>query len=98
MTHILSITKNGIGKKTDISEYKIQSRAGSGIIGITLSEADSLVTSSIIKEDQSLVVFTKNGKSIRCLGSDIPATSRTSKGVKVIKLDEKDEVVDIVVI
>ena len=90
--YVWFITKNGIIKKTNISEYTGMKRK-SGVVAITLKENDSLVK-VFVAPDSQIMIFTKNGMSIRLLGNDISISSRTAMGVKAITLNEGDNVVD----
>ena len=86
------ITKNGIIKKTNISEYAGMKRKN-GVVATTLREGDSLAK-VFIAPDSQIMIFTKNGMSIWILGSDVSVSSRTAIGVKAITLKEGDSVVD----
>ena len=86
------ITKNGIIKKTNISEYAGMKRKN-GVVATTLREGDSLAK-VFIAPDSQIMIFTKNGMSIWILGSNVSVSSRTAIGVKAITLKEGDSVVD----
>ena len=86
------ITKNGIIKKTNVNEYAGMKRKN-GVVATTLREGDSLAK-VFIAPDAQIMIFTKNGMSIRILGSDVSVSSRTAIGVKAIALNDGDSVVD----
>jgi DNA gyrase subunit A len=92
--HILSVTANGYGKRTAVSEYRLQGRGGSGIINIRTTQRNGLVVGStdIGGEDQILMI-TSNGKIIRMDASDISAIGRATQGVRLIQLEDGDQVV-----
>lgn len=86
------ITKNGIIKKTSVSEYAGMKRKA-GVVATTLRESDSLAK-VFIAPDSQIMIFTRNGMSLRFDGKSISVSSRTAIGVKAITLGENDYVVD----
>ena len=88
------ITKNGVIKKTRLAEYAGMKRK-TGVIATTLREDDELVK-VFISPDTQVIIFTKNGMSLRFDGKNINVSSRVSIGVKAINLNDGDSVVDIV--
>lgn len=92
--YVWFITKNGVIKKTGLSEYAGMKRK-TGVIATTLREGDSLVK-VFVASDSQLIVFTKNGMGLRFDGKNVSASSRTSIGVKAINMNEGDSVADVV--
>lgn len=92
--YVWFITKNGVIKKTGLSEYAGMKRK-TGVIATTLREGDSLVK-VFVAPDSQLIVFTKNGMGLRFDGKNVSASSRTSIGVKAINMNEGDFVADAV--
>lgn len=92
--YVWFITKNGVIKKTGLSEYAGMKRK-TGVIATTLREGDSLVK-VFVAPDSQLIVFTKNGMGLRFDGKNVSASSRTSIGVKAINMNEGDSVADVV--
>lgn len=84
------VTKNGLVKKTNISEYAGTKRKA-GVQAIGLREGDSIV-SVWVKENTDILLLTEKGMSIRFDGASIGATGRTSAGVQGIKLAADDRV------
>ncbi|MGC9797137.1 DNA gyrase subunit A [Fervidobacterium riparium] len=96
---ILTITENGFGKLTEASEYRKQSRNGIGIKNIAdLEKTGAIVGVSYVKGDEEVVVFTKDGATIKFKVSDVPSRGRVAQGVKVIHLADGDIVADFAVI
>lgn len=89
--YLIMCTKQGIIKKTKISEFTKSSRQG--IIAISLSENDILVSAILSQGCQDLIITTKNGKSIRFNEKDVRPMGRTAAGVIAIRLDKNDEVI-----
>jgi DNA gyrase subunit A len=93
---LVTATRNGLIKKTALEAYS-RRRAG-GIIAVGLEEDDSLVGVNLCRAGQSIVLGTRNGMSIRFDESGVRAMGRSAVGVWGIRLDEGDEVRDMVVI
>jgi len=93
---LLTCTKGGRVKRTALSAYeKVRS---TGIIGVAVAEDDQLLTARIVTEDDTVVIGTKHGMSIRFSVTDARAMGRDSRGVKGIELREGDEVVSMDVV
>ena len=85
------VTKQGMLKKTYLSEYMATKR-NAGVTAIKMREGDS-VASTIFQDNEDIVIITKKGMSIRFSTKDIGAVGRVAMGVKGIKLNDDDEVV-----
>ncbi len=90
---VVFVTKNGLIKKTALSDY-MKTNRNNGIIAISLKEGDSVVDVTFL-EDEEVILITKNGMSIRFTSKEVPLSGRATKGVKAIKLNEGDEVISI---
>lgn len=88
---VLFTTKNGLVKKTPLSEY-IQTKKNSGIAAIKFKEGDELASVSLIK-DEDIIIITVNGVAIHIKSSDIPISSRVTMGNKGITLGKDDYVI-----
>jgi DNA gyrase subunit A len=90
---ILSVTENGFGKRTSISEYRAQSRGGKGVINVKTTAKNGRVVAIMKVDDESeLIVITAQGKVIRLEAAQIRAAGRSTQGVKLIDLEEDDKV------
>ncbi|MBE7045797.1 MAG: DNA gyrase subunit A [Ruminococcaceae bacterium] len=86
---LLSITENGYGKKSDISEFKLQTRGGKGVMGYRITEKTGKVAGvSIAKEDDDVMMITSEGIIIRCDVAEISKFGRATQGVRVMKLED----------
>jgi DNA gyrase/topoisomerase IV subunit A len=85
------ITKQGMIKKTYLSEYMTTKR-NTGIAALKVKEGDS-VANIIFQDDEDMIIITKKGMSIKFATKDIGAIGRLSIGVKAIKLADDDEVI-----
>jgi len=93
---LLTVTDNGFGKRTDFSEYRVQSRGGKGIINIKAGKKNGLAVGvkSVTDKDE-LMLITGKGMIVRCPIKDIRATGRSTQGVRLMKLEDKDKVASI---
>ena len=92
--YILFLTSKGFGKITDIENFKLQHRGGKGLIAIkTNSKTGYLRFSYSVGEEDEFLLLTKKGKTIRIKASDVSKQSRYARGVKIINLDEGDEII-----
>ena len=95
-TTLLSVTENGYGKRSSISDYRVTNRGGKGVINIKANERNGKVVTikEAIDEDE-LMVITQKGIIIRQPVKQIKVIGRNTQGVKLINLDEGDKVVDV---
>lgn len=90
--YVIFITKKGLVKKTNLEEYTKVKRS-TGIAAIKIKEGDNLANVTFINEED-LILITKNGHSIHFETTDIKPIGRVTSGVKGIKIDEDDEVIN----
>jgi DNA gyrase subunit A len=93
---VLTVTESGFGKRTEIDEYRVQSRGGVGVINISTSERNGLVVGvSYVQTGDQLLVITQQGMILRLLTDDVRSIGRATQGVTIIDLEENDKVVSI---
>jgi len=91
---ILSITKNGYGKRTSHSDFRVTNRGGKGIIGIVNSTRNGSVSSSFpVYEGDEIMISTNKGRVIRVATKEIRTAGRNTQGVRIIKLTGDEKVV-----
>jgi DNA gyrase subunit A len=96
---ILSVTENGYGKRTDVDQYRLQTRGGKGVINVKTSTKNGKVTEiNLVDETSELMVISQFGKIIRIDTKSIRAAGRSTMGVKLLDLDTQDKVAAAVVI
>jgi DNA gyrase subunit A len=83
---------NGLGKRTDFSDYRTQSRGGSGIIAI---KSDKVVGALSVTDEDEIMMFTKKGQAVRSPIADVRITGRAASGVKLVNLADKDALIGI---
>ena len=91
---LLMVTSKGYGKRSEVSEYRVQSRGGVGIITQkTTDKVGNVVGTLKVNAAQELILSTDQGQVIRMKISDISVLGRNTQGVRLINLDEKQEFV-----
>jgi DNA gyrase subunit A len=90
---MLSISEQGFGKQTKITDYRFQSRGGKGVINMKTTEKTGKVVAVFPVEDESeIMIITQQGKLIRIEADSIRKTGRSASGVRLIKTDGGDRV------
>lgn len=101
-TSILVITSKGYGKRTRMSQYKVQGRGGSGVktAEITTKTGEIIGAKVLVGElnDQEIVVVSKKGQVIRTKAAGVPALSRATQGVRIMKMRTGDSIASMVVL
>jgi DNA gyrase subunit A len=88
---ILVVSENGYGKRSELREYKVQHRGGSGLITMKANEKTGKMVSIMeVVDDDDLMIITEKGVVIRQNVRDIKVISRNTSGVRLIKLDKDD--------
>ena len=90
---VLTITENGYGKRSDVSEYKIQNRNGKGMkAGIFNEKTGRLVGLKQVTENEDVMLIANNGVILRTPANSISKITRDTIGVKVMRLQENSRV------
>src|SRR5271168_3970489 len=96
---ILSVSESGYGKRTDVDQYRLQSRGGKGVINMKATPKIGKVSSiNLVDETSELMVISQFGKIIRIDTKSIRAAGRGTQGVKLLDLEDQDKVAAAVVI
>ena len=96
---ILSVTELGYGKRTDVDEYRLQSRGGKGVINVKTASRNGMVSAiMLVNEDSEVMVISQFGKIIRMDTSGIREAGRSTQGVRLLQMDGGDKVAAAVVI
>jgi len=86
---LLAITENGFGKRTEVSEYRVQTRGGKGVITYKVTpKTGSIVGIRIVKEDDDVMLITDTGTIIRINVSEISILGRSTQGVTLMRTNE----------
>jgi DNA gyrase subunit A len=90
---VLVVSAKGYGKRTAVEEYRITNRGGKGVKTINVTEkTGELIGLLNVNEKQDLMITCKSGVTIRTSIASIREAGRATQGVKLIKLDEGDEI------
>jgi DNA gyrase subunit A len=93
---LVTITENGYGKRTDIAEYRVQSRGGKGIITIKTSDRNGKVVKiMMVDEESDLMFITDRGKLLRTNVSNIRSIGRNTQGVRMMVLEDGELIVSV---
>jgi DNA gyrase subunit A len=89
---ILMVTEMGYGKRSDLEEYRVQSRGGVGIITQkTTDKVGNVVGTRKVNASHQMIISTDSGQNIRMKISDVSVLGRNTQGVRLINLDDKEE-------
>ncbi|MBD0371746.1 MAG: DNA gyrase subunit A, partial [Pyrinomonadaceae bacterium] len=90
---MLSVSEQGFGKQTKITDYRFQSRGGKGVINMKTTDKTGKVVAVFPVDDESeIMIITQQGKLIRIEADSIRKTGRSASGVRLIKTDGGDRV------
>jgi len=96
--HLLVISANGYGKRTNLSEYKIQGRGGSGVLTSKVTSKTGQVIASQVVTDQEneVIAISKKSQVVRVGLKEIPALGRQTQGVRIMKLRKGDSIASLI--
>lgn len=96
---ILIVTERGYGKRTDVEEYRSQSRGGVGIITQKVSDkVGKVVTAKLVSQTDEIMITTNQGQNIRMKTTDVSCLGRNTQGVRLINLNPEEHVTGVAVI
>ena len=91
---LVTVTENGYGKRTDLDEYRIQSRGGKGIITIKTSQRNGKVVDiKLVTDDVDLMFITDRGKVLRTSVAALSVIGRNTQGVRLMVLEPEERIV-----
>ena len=91
---LLTVTENGFGKRTELEEYRVQSRGGLGIINARANDRNGRVAGiAYVEDDDEVMLITQQGKVLRMVTGGVRSISRATQGVRLIEIDDDDRVV-----
>ena len=92
-TLMLTVAEKGFGKRTPLSEYRITSRGGKGVVNMKTTDRNGSVVATLqVTEESDVMIITHNGKVIRVHANEIREAGRSTQGVRLLRLDEDDSV------
>ena len=94
---ILTITRNGYGKRTAVNDYRKTARAGKGVINLKVTaKTGEIVKTVSVNKDDNIIITTAKGIVIRTSLQNIRVMGRATQGVRIVKLQQGDFVTDLV--
>lgn len=95
-TQLLVVTENGFGKRSDVEEYRITSRGAKGVKSMNITEkTGGLVSIKEVTDEDDLMIITTNGIAIRMAVADLRVMGRATQGVRLIRLNNKDNIASV---
>ena len=96
---LLVATERGMGKRSEIDDYRFQQRGGQGVINLKLArKKDRVVTVKAVRDVDQFMVITRNGVVNRQRADEVRVIGRATKGVRLVNLDKGDQVVDVALV
>ncbi|MGH9411113.1 MAG: DNA gyrase subunit A, partial [Vicinamibacterales bacterium] len=93
---LLTVAQNGYGKRTEIEEYRLQSRGGIGIINIQTSDRNGKVVGiAYVNDDDEVMLISQQGMILRMRAGGVRTIGRATQGVRLIEMEEGDAVVSV---
>jgi DNA gyrase subunit A len=90
---MLTVSEKGYGKRTPLAEYRVTSRGGKGVINLKSTDRNGAVVATLqVREDSDVMIITSQGKVIRVHSGEIREAGRGTQGVRLLRLDEGDEI------
>jgi DNA gyrase subunit A len=91
-TSILTVTEGGYGKRTPVTEYRVQGRGGKGIISVKTTERNGLAVGFLqVRDGDQIMLMAAQGKVLRCSVDDIREIGRNTQGVRILDLEGEDD-------
>jgi DNA gyrase subunit A len=92
--NILTITRNGFGKRTRVEDYRFVNRGGKGVINLKVSDkTGEVVAIRNVTDEDSIMFVTQNGLIIRIKARDVSTYGRQAQGLRLMRLNEGDKVI-----
>ena len=86
---VITMTENGYGKRSDIEDYRLQTRGGKGVkAGVFNAKTGKLASLKLISDAEDVMIITNNGTIIRVAASDISSIGRDTQGVRIMRIND----------
>ena len=95
---IMTIAETGLGRRSETAEYRVQTRAGKGVLNYHIEKYGLVAAVDMVNDDNDVILIASNGIIIRIAAEQINTVSRTSKGVRVMRIGEEDKVVSAIAV
>jgi DNA gyrase subunit A len=96
---VMVISEKGMGKRTLFEEFRLTNRGGKGVKNMQLTDkTGKVVATKMVRDDDDLMITNRSGIVIRMAVSDVRVMGRATQGVRVIRIDDNDEIADVAVV
>ena len=95
---VMTVSETGLGRLSEHSEYRLQSRAGKGVLNYHTEKYGNVASVALVSPEDDIIMISSDGILIRIPASQINIVSRTSKGVRVMRLADGERVVSAIAI
>lgn len=96
--NLLTVSETGYGRKSEFSDYRVQSRAGKGLINYRTSQYGKVAMIAPVNDDNDVIMISSDGIIIRTHADQISTFQRPSKGVKVMKVNDGEKIATLSVV
>jgi DNA gyrase subunit A len=95
-TNVLVVAENGMGKRSEVEDYRITNRGGKGVMAMNITDkTGKLVAIKEVDDSNDIMIMTRKGITIRMAISDLRVLGRVTQGVRLINLDDDDEIASV---
>lgn len=92
---LLVVSENGYGKRTPLKDYTARHRAGKGVLTIKASQRNGLLAAAlVVRQGEEVMIISREGTLIRTSVSGITSSGRNTQGVRIMRMQKEDEVID----
>ena len=96
LSNVLVVSENGMGKRTDVEDYRITNRGGKGVMAMNITDkTGKLVSIKDVTDKDELMIINKSGITIRIAVKDLRVIGRVTQGVRLINIGDKDEIASV---
>ncbi|MBP9186650.1 MAG: DNA gyrase subunit A [Bacteroidia bacterium] len=96
VTNALVVSENGLGKRSEVEDYRITKRGGKGVMAMNVTDkTGKLVAIKEVDDTNDIMIMTKKGITIRLSVKDLRVLGRVTQGVRLINIDDKDAIASV---
>jgi DNA gyrase subunit A len=96
VTNVLVVAENGLGKRSEVEDYRITNRGGKGVMAMNVTDkTGKLIAIKEVDDTKDIMIMTKKGITIRLSVKDLRVLGRVTQGVRLINIDDKDAIASV---
>jgi DNA gyrase subunit A len=96
VTNVLVVSENGMGKRSEVEDYRITNRGGKGVMAMNVTDkTGKLVAIKDVDDTMDVMIINKSGITIRLSMKDLRVLGRVTQGVRLINIGDKDEIASV---